>query len=66
MCHVGFRRARECTEEDISKMGELASGEGEQPHWRSVRGPERRQESSQAARGSLRRETGRPTAFIYV
>lgn len=64
MCHVCFRRARECTEEDISKMGELASGEGEQPHWRSVRGPERRQESSQAARGSLRRETG--TAFIYV
>lgn len=45
-------------------MGELAFGEGEQPHWRSVCGPERRQKSTQAARGSLRGETG--TAFIYV
>lgn len=44
-------------------MGELAFGEGEQPHRRSVCGPERRQESSQAARGSLRGETGN---CVYV
>lgn len=62
-CVVCCRRARECTEEDISEMGELAFGEGEQPHRRSVRGSEGRQESSQAARGSLRGETG--IAFLY-
>lgn len=58
MSYDCFRRARECTEEDISKMGKLPFGEGKQPHRRSVRRSERRQESSQAARGSLRGETG--------
>lgn len=54
----GYRRTRECTEEDFPEMGEFSLGASGMPHRGPVCGHEGRQDADQTPRGAIWRETG--------
>lgn len=61
-----YRRTRECTEEDFSKMGEFPFGACGVPHRRPLCGYEGWQDAHQASRGPLWRETGTYLLFLSL